>query len=77
MGEDPIDLSRRYCEEFHHDMAYLNCLPPSVEPRVSDHMLQIIDMIKQVITDHSFMFVPSFLVCDKYHFPHSVWASIF
>ncbi|KAL8501765.1 hypothetical protein ACS0TY_021040 [Phlomoides rotata] len=49
LGEDPIKLSRRYCEEFHHDMAYLNCLPPSVEPRVSDHIPQIIDMIKQII----------------------------
>ncbi|KAL0330560.1 UNVERIFIED_CONTAM: Cysteine--tRNA ligase, chloroplastic/mitochondrial [Sesamum radiatum] len=49
LGEDPINLSRRYCEEFHHDMAYLNCLPPSVEPRVSDHMPQIIDMIKQIL----------------------------
>ncbi|KAG8381736.1 hypothetical protein BUALT_Bualt05G0003600 [Buddleja alternifolia] len=49
LGEDPINLSRRYCEEFHLDMAFLNCLPPSVEPRVSDHMSQIIDMIKQIL----------------------------
>ncbi|KAH6757906.1 Cysteinyl-tRNA synthetase [Perilla frutescens var. hirtella] len=49
LGEDPISLSRRYCEEFHHDMAYLNCLPPSVEPRVSDHIPQIIDMIRQIL----------------------------
>ncbi|XP_065849426.1 cysteine--tRNA ligase, chloroplastic/mitochondrial isoform X1 [Euphorbia lathyris] len=49
LGEDPISLSRRYCEEFHHDMIYLHCLPPSVEPRVSDHMPQIIDMIKQIL----------------------------
>ncbi|XP_051145516.1 cysteine--tRNA ligase, chloroplastic/mitochondrial isoform X2 [Andrographis paniculata] len=49
LGEDPISLSRRYCEEFHRDMEFLNCLPPSVEPRVSDHMQQIIDMIKQIL----------------------------
>ncbi|KAK9279679.1 hypothetical protein L1049_013359 [Liquidambar formosana] len=49
LGEDPISLSRRYCEEFHRDMVYLHCLPPSVEPRVSDHMPQIIDMIKQIL----------------------------
>ncbi|GFQ00449.1 cysteine--tRNA ligase [Phtheirospermum japonicum] len=53
LGEDPINLSRRFCEEFHHDMAYLNCLPPSVEPRVSDHMPQIIDMIKQILDNGS------------------------
>ncbi|CAL5440181.1 unnamed protein product [Camellia sinensis] len=48
LGEDPISLSRRYCEEFHRDMVHLHCLPPSVEPRVSEHMPQIIDMIKQL-----------------------------
>ncbi|KAJ9546937.1 hypothetical protein OSB04_019480 [Centaurea solstitialis] len=49
LGEDPISLSRRFCEEFHRDMEYLHCLPPTVEPRVSDHMPQIIDMIKQIL----------------------------
>ncbi|XP_055960425.1 cysteine--tRNA ligase, chloroplastic/mitochondrial isoform X2 [Mercurialis annua] len=49
LGEDPISLSRRYCEEFHRDMVYLHCLRPFVEPRVSDHIPQIIDMIKQIL----------------------------
>ncbi|XP_023524130.1 cysteine--tRNA ligase, chloroplastic/mitochondrial-like isoform X2 [Cucurbita pepo subsp. pepo] len=49
LGEDPLNLSKRYCEEFCQDMVSLHCLPPSVEPRVSDHMPQIIDMIKQIL----------------------------
>ncbi|XP_075106238.1 cysteine--tRNA ligase, chloroplastic/mitochondrial isoform X2 [Nicotiana tabacum] len=49
LREDPIKLSKRFCEEFHLDMAYLHCLPPSVEPRVSDHMPNIIDMIQQIL----------------------------
>ncbi|XP_042412679.1 cysteine--tRNA ligase, chloroplastic/mitochondrial-like isoform X1 [Zingiber officinale] len=49
LGEDPLRLSSRYCDEFHIDMAYLQCLPPSIEPRVSDHINQIIDMIKQIL----------------------------
>ncbi|XP_018632467.1 cysteine--tRNA ligase, chloroplastic/mitochondrial isoform X2 [Nicotiana tomentosiformis] len=49
LREDPIKLSKRFCEEFHLDMAYLHCLPPSVEPRVSDHMANIIDMIQQIL----------------------------
>lgn len=49
LGEDPINLSRRYCEEFHYDMTYLQCLAPSAEPRVSNHLPQIIDMIKQIL----------------------------
>lgn len=49
LGEDPITLSRRYCEKFQVDMLQLQCLVPSVEPRVSEHIPQILDMIKQVI----------------------------
>ncbi|XP_073158248.1 LOW QUALITY PROTEIN: cysteine--tRNA ligase, chloroplastic/mitochondrial-like [Henckelia pumila] len=49
LSEDPIKLSRRYCDEFHLDMTSLNCLPPSVEPRVSEHMSQIIGMIEQIL----------------------------
>ncbi|KAJ6818551.1 cysteine--tRNA ligase, chloroplastic/mitochondrial isoform X3 [Iris pallida] len=49
LGEDPLSLSSRFCDEFHADMGYLHCLPPSVEPRVSSHMDQIISMIKQII----------------------------
>ncbi|KAI9192420.1 hypothetical protein LWI28_022724 [Acer negundo] len=55
LGEDPISLSRRYCEEFHKDMVHLHCLAPSVEPRVSDHMPQIMDMIKQIL-DNGFAY---------------------
>lgn len=49
LGEDPISLSRRFCEEFSRDMEQLQCLDPSVQPRVSDHIPQIIDLIKQVL----------------------------
>ncbi|GAB4836812.1 hypothetical protein Ancab_001725 [Ancistrocladus abbreviatus] len=49
LGEDPLCLSRHFCDEFLQDMASLHCLPPSIEPRVSDHIPQIMDMIKQII----------------------------
>lgn len=48
LGENPLSLSNRFCKEFQVDMAELNCLPPSVEPRVTDHIDQIIEMIQQV-----------------------------
>ncbi|KHN07057.1 Cysteine--tRNA ligase [Glycine soja] len=51
LGEDPISLSRRYCEEFCQDMVTLNCLSPSVEPKVSEHMPQIIDMIEKILNN--------------------------
>eukprot|EP00262_Sarcandra_glabra_P004317 TRINITY_DN15272_c0_g1_i1.p1 TRINITY_DN15272_c0_g1~~TRINITY_DN15272_c0_g1_i1.p1 ORF type:complete len:516 (-),score=81.35 TRINITY_DN15272_c0_g1_i1:400-1947(-) len=52
LGEDPLNLSGRFCEEFLKDMAGLMCLPPTREPRVSDHMSEIKDMILQIINNH-------------------------
>ncbi|KAK3129478.1 hypothetical protein QOZ80_6BG0480370 [Eleusine coracana subsp. coracana] len=49
LGEDPFSLSKRFSDDFLSDMAHLQCLPPSVEPRVSDHINQIINMIKQIL----------------------------
>ncbi|GJM99508.1 hypothetical protein PR202_ga16612 [Eleusine coracana subsp. coracana] len=49
LGEDPFSLSKRFSDDFLSDMAHLQCLPPSVEPRVSDHIDQIINMIKQIL----------------------------
>ncbi|KAL5763526.1 hypothetical protein ACOSP7_019790 [Xanthoceras sorbifolium] len=51
IGENPISLSNRYCQEYLVDMADLQCLPPTHQPRVSDHMEQIKDMITQIINN--------------------------
>ncbi|OMO56210.1 Aminoacyl-tRNA synthetase, class 1a, anticodon-binding protein [Corchorus olitorius] len=48
-GEDPLSLSDRYCKEYNVDMADLQCLSPTHEPRVSEHMEDIKDMITQII----------------------------
>ncbi|KAF5202965.1 Cysteine--trna ligase [Thalictrum thalictroides] len=49
LGEDPLKLSGRFCQEFLDDMNDLQCLPPTHQPRVSDHMDEIRDMISQII----------------------------
>ncbi|XP_044489876.1 cysteine--tRNA ligase 2, cytoplasmic [Mangifera indica] len=51
LGENPLSLSDRYCQEYLVDMADLQCLPPTHQPRVSDHMEQIKDMITQIISN--------------------------
>lgn len=48
LGEDPLKLSDRFCKEFHADMEALQCLPATVEPRVTSHMASIIKLIEQV-----------------------------
>lgn len=45
---DPLELSKYYCEEFLKDMDDLQCLLPTHQPRVSDNMDQIRDMIAKV-----------------------------
>ncbi|GKU90299.1 hypothetical protein SLEP1_g4305 [Rubroshorea leprosula] len=48
-GENPLTLSNRFCQEYIVDMNDLQCLVPTHQPRVSDHMEQIKDMITQII----------------------------
>lgn len=50
-GVDPLALSARFCHEFLTDMADLQCLPPTEQPRVSDHMDQIKDMVAKIINN--------------------------
>lgn len=45
---DPISLSKDFSNEYLQDMEDLQCLLPTHQPRVSDHMKEIIDMISQV-----------------------------
>ncbi|KAK6146855.1 hypothetical protein DH2020_020724 [Rehmannia glutinosa] len=51
LGEDPKALSGRFCQEFLNDMADLQCLLPTHQPCVTDHMEQIKDMIAQIISN--------------------------
>ncbi|XP_076914715.1 cysteine--tRNA ligase 2, cytoplasmic-like isoform X1 [Bidens hawaiensis] len=52
LGEDALSLSSRFCQEFLTDMTDLQCLPPTEQPRVSDHMDQIRDMIQKIIDNN-------------------------
>lgn len=51
LGEDPLKLSDRFCKEFHADMEALQCLPATVEPRVTSHMTSIIKLIEQIVNN--------------------------
>lgn len=48
IGENPLNLSSRFCQEYLDDMSDLQCLIPTHQPRVSDDMEHIKDMITQV-----------------------------
>jgi cysteinyl-tRNA synthetase len=54
-GESIRDLTTRTALAFHEDVAALGCLPPTVEPRATDHIAHIIRMIETLIaTQHAY-----------------------
>ncbi|KAG1677248.1 hypothetical protein FOA52_013447 [Chlamydomonas sp. UWO 241] len=50
-GEDPLALSRRFITEFHKDMAAIGCLPPTLEPKATDFIPEMIVTIQKIIAN--------------------------
>ena len=48
-GESIRDLTERTAKIFHEDVAALLCLPPDVEPRATEHIAPMIQMIERLI----------------------------
>jgi len=48
-GVPALELASRFADEYHRDMADLNLLPPDVEPRVQDHMAEIIVLVESLV----------------------------
>jgi cysteinyl-tRNA synthetase len=48
-GRSAADIAVQYTEEYHRDLAALGMLEPDVEPRVSDHLPQIVALIETLI----------------------------
>jgi len=54
-GEDIRTITERTAAVYHQDMAALNVLEPDVEPRATDHIAEMIAMIKVLIEkDHAY-----------------------
>jgi len=56
-GEDPVALAARFADEFHRDMDALGCLRPDVEPRVSEHIPEIVALIGSLV-EKGFAYAP-------------------
>eukprot|EP00879_Flechtneria_rotunda_P020164 GHRR01021205.1.p1 GENE.GHRR01021205.1~~GHRR01021205.1.p1 ORF type:complete len:310 (+),score=97.55 GHRR01021205.1:308-1237(+) len=48
-GEDSLALSARFIDEFHKDMQALGCLPPTHEPKATDHIGDMVATISKII----------------------------
>jgi cysteinyl-tRNA synthetase len=47
--KEPMEVAHYYTEVFEGNMAKLNVLPPSIEPRASGHIIEQIELIKKII----------------------------
>jgi cysteinyl-tRNA synthetase len=48
-GESPKQLAERFIDAFAEDMARLHCVTPDIEPKVSEHVPEIIALIERLI----------------------------
>ncbi|WP_434045482.1 MULTISPECIES: cysteine--tRNA ligase [Sorangium] len=48
-GEPPMDLSARMARLYRDDVAALGCLEPDVEPKVSEHIPEVVALIERLI----------------------------
>jgi cysteinyl-tRNA synthetase len=49
LGEDPVHMSARFTADYNRDMARFCVLPPTVEPRVSTHIREIVALIERLV----------------------------
>ena len=52
-GEAPLELSHRMAEVYREQMRAVGCLAPDQEPKVSDHLPQIFELIAKLIANGS------------------------
>ncbi|MBF0232676.1 MAG: cysteine--tRNA ligase [Desulfamplus sp.] len=49
IGKDPLEISEKYIKEFHNEMDALNVLRPTIEPKATEHIGDIIQFIEMLI----------------------------
>src|SRR5215207_7911583 len=52
-GESPLELSARMTKVYQEEIAAYGCLPPTHEPKVSDHLPEIIALIEKLVQNES------------------------
>jgi cysteinyl-tRNA synthetase len=52
-GESPLELSRRMAAIYQEEMVSCGCLPPTLEPRVSETVPEIVELIQKLVANQS------------------------
>jgi cysteinyl-tRNA synthetase len=48
---EPMEVVQHYSNRYHQDMQALNVLPPDIEPRASGHIIEQIEMIREILAN--------------------------
>ena len=48
---EPMEVAQYYINRYHHAMDALNVLPPSIEPHASGHIIEQIELVKQILNN--------------------------
>ena len=48
---EPMEVVQHYLVRYHHAMEALNVLPPSIEPHASGHIIEQIELVKQILAN--------------------------
>ncbi len=46
---EPMEVAQIYTNDYHKNMAKLNVLPPSIEPRATGHILEQIEVVQKIL----------------------------
>ncbi len=46
---EPMEIVQLYTLSYHKAMSNLNCLPPTIEPRATGHIIEQIEMIEKIV----------------------------
>jgi cysteinyl-tRNA synthetase len=69
---EPMEVAQYYTNRYHDCMRLLNVLPPSIEPHASGHIIEQIEMVKQIIA-HGFAYEINgsvYFDVEKYNHTH-------
>src|SRR3569623_1695605 len=50
-GQDPLAMSAHFAEEYRRDMARFNVMTPSIEPKVTTHIKEVIAIVERLVAN--------------------------
>ncbi len=63
------DIARRYADAYHEDLSALGVAPPDIEPRVTEHIADILNMIQKLLDNGHAYAAENHVLFDVRSFP--------